>query len=57
MKTPRGGRPTLGSPLKVLDMDQSEDCLFLDVYVPSSIFSNDTGLLPLVVLDLRWRIR
>ncbi|KAF4500720.1 Cholinesterase [Fusarium agapanthi] len=61
LKTPRGGKHRLGDPFQDLDPDMShpstasnwtgtEDCLFLDVYVPQRVFKDPGAqLLPVTV--------
>ena len=51
LKNPPGGRPDLGDGFRAPppDMDQSEDCLFLDIYVPASALEPNAAKLPVVV--------
>ena len=44
---PPGGRNPFGDPVKHV-IRQSEDCLFLDIYVPVKAFQDDTAPLPVV---------
>ncbi|KAI1463154.1 alpha/beta-hydrolase [Daldinia caldariorum] len=49
MKNPPGGDKPIGDPRND-DVLETEDCLFLDVYVPVSAFGSDiTDLLPVIV--------
>ncbi|KAF2836457.1 alpha/beta-hydrolase [Patellaria atrata CBS 101060] len=48
---PPGGKPGYGSPITTPppDYPQSEDCLFLDIYVPKSALQPNAAPLPVVV--------
>ncbi|KAI5919522.1 carboxylesterase family protein [Camillea tinctor] len=46
LQEPPGGRPLLGDPMP--SGLQSEDCLYLDIYVPVSAFQSETKPLPVV---------
>ncbi|KAI1806534.1 alpha/beta-hydrolase [Daldinia bambusicola] len=48
MRNPPGGDKPIGDPRNG-DVLETEDCLFLDVYVPASAFDSDTELLPVIV--------
>ena len=51
LENPPGGRPDLGDGFQPPppDMKQSEDCLFLDIYVPASALTKNAAKLPVVV--------
>ncbi|PTB57004.1 hypothetical protein M431DRAFT_4098 [Trichoderma harzianum CBS 226.95] len=53
LRNPPGGRDRLGDPNKAARTlkltDQSEDCLFLDIYVPVSAFQSEAESLPVIV--------
>lgn len=44
---PPGGKNPFGEPIKY-GLPESEDCLFLDIYVPARTFREETPLLPVV---------